>query len=558
MNASNEEPQVRQSSRLVSECIAVCGLLLLAALLRFWNIQNLGIFTIDEGRYTLDALAKLRELEVWTTVFAGKWGELTGGPPFLLSETLPELHAAMARNTVFFSKGLAAYLSGAFMLLTGYTTWTGNLLEAVCGVLTVAALYGWVRRLLGVRAALFAAAILTFSVYHGYFARNAYPQALPGLLLMGSLWLHTEFVLRKRLRWAFAAGLVWGLGFWASYQLTLLVPAMAVAHGAACLAAHPPRKALHLAVCGGLLWLAGHALAVAIAEAASYPTMLLFRQEGLLYPHRTFLQLQLPRVRTFVDLPADLTGLVYFPYLLWRAEGWGIAVLAGFALFMGGRFMIWQRRLPRGAILLALSYFVPLTLLPYLLTGTRGMWNSRPYMLLLPMGAALIAMAFAAAWRHGISKAMRAGAVLALTAYALTALQGQAQLLQMCSAYPEVMAWLSRQEEPAACASYGTLLASYLTEAGLEGGSYESLKGGGNLPPYFIEDASQLHYQQIPGNTDALPAGAVFVAAFHQTISPVFLAMEGVPRFGRPLEGIRYIAGLDPAACGRIIVYRMP
>jgi hypothetical protein len=167
-------------------------------------------------------------------------------------------------------------------------------------------------------------------------------------------------------------------------------------------------------------------------------------------------------------------------------------------------------------------------------------------------------MALAWAIESKRSRGWRIAGLLAFGAYAATAFLGQTELLRMRSGYPQVMAGLERQKDPAACASYGTLLTAYLVEAKLEGGSYEALKDSGALPPYFVEDASQLHYKQIPGAFVARPPDSEDVRRFAQGIGSIFLAMEGVPRFGPPLKGIRYIASLDENRCAQIVVYRLP
>ena len=102
------------------------AILLFASLIRFWNISHTAIYSVDEGRYLLDADAKRTELGVWAAIAAGKWREMAHGEPFYLADLLPRAAAELSRCAPFLPKVLFSWLVGLVMCATGFAVWAGN------------------------------------------------------------------------------------------------------------------------------------------------------------------------------------------------------------------------------------------------------------------------------------------------------------------------------------------------------------------------------------------------------------------------------------------------
>ena len=126
-----------------------------------------------------------------------------------------------------------AYLLGAWALLAGDSTLALRLLSAVLGVATAGLFYLLVRRLLGVRPALFASAMLALSLWHLQFSRLILP-TMPMLcaalgaasLIAAALDEARNGVRRKTL--AAGAGLAVGLTPYIDSSFPILIVAVAL------------------------------------------------------------------------------------------------------------------------------------------------------------------------------------------------------------------------------------------------------------------------------------------------------------------------------------------
>ena len=321
------------------------GILVVAAAFRFYGLAKTGILSIDEGRYFLDGLSKYIELRGCFDMVRGKVAELRGGPEFLLSDYLPGFSHDLREVHPFSPKLGFNYLTALVMACLGVCVHAGNIVEALSGVLMVAVLFALVRSLHGTRAGLISAAILALSSYHIYFSRNAYPQSSSVLLLLVALWIHLNWGQAGRRTDAGGmgrlalCGVFAGLSLWVNYQAAGAMPCLCLVHLAACLGAGSRAVQVKAFVLGGLAIAAGFMAVMLAAEAASYPMLLLFRSQGMPYPHATFFELLWPRVAAQSSVPLGSTGLLLFPYFLYVIEG----PIEAF----GGRHCACRRRVPR-------------------------------------------------------------------------------------------------------------------------------------------------------------------------------------------------------------------
>ncbi len=537
----------------------LAAILLVAAALRFYAIRHTGMYSIDEGRYLLDALAKSHELRGWAGIFMGKAGEAFGGREFLLSEYVPRMAATLETYGVFWPKTLFYYCAGGIMCFTGFTTWAGNATEAAFGLLSVAVFFFWMRRIAGPRAGLIAAAIMAISCFHVYQSRNSYPQCLPGCFALMAMACHARWSEeRKSYGWLLAGGFSLGMAFWASYQATVVLPGLLITHALLCARETGWRRCIGLCLGGWTALGVGFLLAVAVAEASTYPSILLFRSQGLTYPHRTFLQMQWPRVTFHTSIHSHWSGLVIFPYLFWRFEGWGAAgMAAGLGVLSAALGLMGAFQRGPGAYR-RWSYLLPGLLATYWVIAVKGMPAARPYIFLLPYWAGLFAVAVDAAWHTHAKRQsfVRAVLVALLAAGACSTLWNIREVLSIRSAYPEALAYVKSQGETRVCGVYPALLTCYAMEAGVEADDLNMEIATGETPPRFLAaDSTRLHFGEYPDDLPMLPENAQPVRAFKQSFGRILLEAEYLPPFASPLQGIAYVRALELERARRIPVY---
>ncbi len=126
-----------------------------------------------------------------------------------------------------------AYLLGAWSLVAGDSTLTLRILPAALGVATIAQFYLLTRRLLGVRPALFASAMLALSIWHLQFSRLILPTTLMLAALLAAATLLTASLDETRngghrRSLAIAAGLVVGLTPYIDSSFPILLAAVAL------------------------------------------------------------------------------------------------------------------------------------------------------------------------------------------------------------------------------------------------------------------------------------------------------------------------------------------
>ena len=546
--------------------VLVILILTVSAAPRFAGLEKPGILGVDDGRYFLDGLSKLYEVKMAVSLFKGKWSEVTGNGSFLLADFVPEAADSLAREHPFAPKQGFAYLTALVMVWTGPWVSATCLVEAVAGVLLVAALIGFVRSIRDWQTGLLAGALLAGSGYSVYFARNAYPQSAAALLFLLALWAHARATRREhdlsRHRPSgllFLCGLLAGLSFWVNYQVAGALPALAVAHGLACCRRDNAKNALTHFAAGAAFMTAGFLAVIAFAEAVTYPWILLFRSQGLSYPHATFLELLWPRLISQTGVPANPSGLLLFPFFYTLLEGYAAGMVAVVLLSAGGAVALRNRSCPDGGkrFQTIVYLFVPF-IMTVLVFSLKTMQGARTFTFALPFFMALLAMAVVALWRRSARSrvAVRSSVVALLLVWTASNLVHIREILAIRSAYPQFISYLEDSKERGACAAWSSVLESYLIQNGLEGGSlYRYLGEGRTPPPIYTSDWQELYERRYPDEAVALPVGAAPIAKFDHTIGRIFLEIEAFPSYGNTVDNIRFVRNLDLERARKLLVY---
>lgn len=188
------------------EIIIIVGLVVFAAVLRFWNLSSLGLTHFDEGSYAMTGR--------WIATFGKEgWIYQSGHAP-----------------------GLFPTLIGFFFLVFGVTDYVAIAVSAVAGSLTVGLTYYvgkvWFNRTVGIIAALF----LATTEYHLIYSRLALTDALFALFFWGAMACFFQGLRTTRRSWFVIGGLITGLcwntkyhgffplvivGLWLSSQMIL-------------------------------------------------------------------------------------------------------------------------------------------------------------------------------------------------------------------------------------------------------------------------------------------------------------------------------------------------
>ncbi|HOE67617.1 MAG TPA: glycosyltransferase family 39 protein [Candidatus Hydrogenedentes bacterium] len=547
-------------------------ILIAAGALRFWGLPQQGILAVDEGRYVLDAISKYEEVRIYGDLFRARQAERSGGPGFELSKALPMAEAKLREHAPFSPKLLYSYLTAAVMIAMGFKVWACNVVEAVSGLLMILATWAFVRSLAGERAGLVAAGVLAASAYHVYYSRNGYPQTACALFVLMAVLVHWrgERVARAtsdrdRVRLVRDihngfAGVLAGLSFWVNYQSAGALPLLAAIHLLMSARGGSAIEKLGRFVRGGVAMALGFATVIVVAEIVSYPAILLFRIQGLQYPHGTFLELLAPRFTAQTHVGYNASGLLLFPYFLCLFEG---GIWCGTALFLGmAAAVLWKKdREAEGSAAgnyERLVYFAAAAFVPWIIFSVKTMQGARMFLYLLPFVAAWIGVAVSTIWtvRSPRRRARRAATAALLALGACSSLYHVREILAMRSAYPEVIRYAREHQHAPVYAAWSAVLESYLHDSGLNGGALEV--GAANdvsTPQLYVSDWQELYYGNYPDQPNPFGKEVKPVAEFEHDFGRIFLETEAFPSYGRTWHSIRWVRGLDLGRARKLLVY---
>ncbi len=550
----------------------VWGVLALALLvgigLRVWRLDEAGILSVDEGRYYLDALSKYNEGRVYGEMVDAALAERRGGAPFLLEQALPKAYETLGALHPFSPKLLYNYLAAGVMALRGPSIEASTYIEALFGILMLPAVFLFVRRLAGSGPAALATLFMSVSAYHLYYSRNAYPQTAAAFFVVLAALAHLRGEQHARAAGTSArdatrgiaahcaaAGVFAGLSFWMNYQCAGALPALALVH----LLMRPGegwRRGLARFLYGGTTMAVGFFAVIVLAEAVTYPGILLFRMQHLAYPHNTFLELLFPRLSMQTGVGINWAGMLVYPYFEWLFEG-SVGVIALVALIASAKWWLMQDVLQRrGGV--AVAYLWALFMVPWFVFSVKTMQGARMFIYVLPVIAAAAGMGAYALWtRPGRGRtAWRVAAVALVVALIGSNLWKDAEILRTRSAYPQLIAFLKAQGEPGATAGWSAVLESYLRQNGLTGGALGPYLDRGEEPPrYFVSDWQELYDGRYPDESGLLPSAAQPVAVFEHEFGPIFLQTEAFPSFGWTPWSLRWTRGLDLSRARKLLVY---
>ncbi|NUM52390.1 MAG: glycosyltransferase family 39 protein [Candidatus Hydrogenedentes bacterium] len=547
--------------------VTLAILLALAAYLRFYRLPDQGILGVDEGRYVLDALSARAELNVYAGLVRGKFGEMTGGAEFSLPAFLAQAHAGLSEQHPFAPKPGFACASAIAMKLTGNVIGACSYVEAVCGVLSVMIVFGFVRDLRNARSALIACALLAVSSYHIYFSRNAYPQCSAGALLLLGVWCHYRWFRTHqnmdrptRWPWLVLSGVLFGLSFWFNYQIAGAFPAVALVHVLACAQTANVKTVARAFMGGSLVMLIGFVSVIAVAEAWTYPIIVLYRSYGLVYPHATFLELLAPRLIGQSGVEWNASGWPLLAYFISVTDGslyataiaLPIAAACAHALYVSAR-----RRNVRAVAHPAITYGVVPFAVIWAVFSFKTMQGARTFTSALPFLFAVTAISIDYALR--VTARAPRYALVPAAGCALAGLFFQYpgrlhEVLTIRSAYPRVVQFAREQQPPSACAAWSAVLEAYGAAYGVETRSIYA-DSGEPTPPIFVSDWQELYNRRAPDFPFGLAPGAVPLASYKHEFGRVFLSIEAFPSFGNTWENIAWTQQLDVDANRKLLVY---
>jgi hypothetical protein len=541
-------------------------ILIVAAVPRCAGLAASGIFGVDDGRYFLDGLSKVYEIETATRLFEEKWVEVRGGESFLLAEFVPEAAETLSKEHPFAPKQGFAYLTAMVMVWTGPWVSATCLVEAIAGVLLVAALIGFVGTIRDWPTGLLAGAMLAVSGYSVYFARNAYPQSAAALLFLLAVWAlaladrpQQSLAVWRPLGLPFASGMLAGLSFWVNYQAAGAIPALAVVHALRCCNQGGVAGTAKRFVSGGILITAGFLAVMVFAEAITYPWIVLFRSQGMEYPHGTFFELLWPRLTSQAGAPVNPSGLLLFPFFYGLLEGYPAAIAATIVLCASGVVALRNRAsVDKGKMFQTVVYLIVPFIVPLLIFSLKTMQGARTFTFALPFFLALLAIAVVALWRQPTRYPVAARSIVAvlLAIWTVSNLVHIRETVATRSAYAQLMTYLDETYRDGACAAWSSVLESYLIQEGREGGSiYQYIGEGRTPPPLYVSDWQELYESRYPDEAIALPLGAKPIAEFDHAFGRVFLEVEAFPSYGNTIGNIRFVRNLELDRARKLLVY---
>lgn len=314
-------------------------------------------------------------------------------------------------------------------------------------------------------------------------------------------------------------------------------------------------KAFGRFVFGGFAIAAGFAVVLAVAEAATYPMIMLFRSQGLTYPQATFFEVLWPRFTGQASVPLNAAGLVLFPYFMGLFHGWLGAAALAILICVG--LLAAYRRFPDRRAVIALYCGVAF-LVPFVLFSLKTMQGARTFTYALPFFAALTGVAVVSAWSvEGRWRTSLRGVVVAACAVFLGA-NGFAlwEVRSIRSAYPEFIEFVRQQGDPRSSAAWSSTLRCYALDAGMEGGDLYRYLGQDETPPrWFVNDWQEFYGGRYPDEPIALDVGATPTHEFSHAFGRIFLEVEALPSHGDTFENLRWVRGLDLERSRRLLVY---
>jgi hypothetical protein len=536
--------------------------------LRFDGLPQAGIFGVDDGRYILDGLAKANEMEFALDLLHAKRAELKGGPELLLAEAVPAAANHLADPHPFSPKLGYAYAIAA-VLLNDFTVSAGNYVEAFFGTVLILITFGYVRYVHNAYSALAAAAFIALSAYCVYFSRNTYPQCISACFVVAAIWLHAAWLRREAgMMWLFIVGVFAGLSFWTNYQATAALPLIAIVHACICVRR---KQGVRTFVLGGVAIAAGFAFLLIGTEALSYPMILLFRSQGIIYPQATFFEVLWPRLTGQTAEPFNASGLVLFPYFFGLFHGW--AGTAAIALILGAGIITATKQptispplegedggggASTRSITLTTLYFGIAFAVPFALFSLKTMQGARMFMYALPFFAALFGVAATHVWSANTSyrQFVRTGMGFAIAIALISNAIALHEIRAVRSVFPEVIAFVEQQDEPRLSAAWSSTVRSYAIEAELDGDSLYRYLGNNEKPPrWFVNDWQELYDRRYPDEPIALAEVATPSHTFDHQFDRIFIEVEALPSHGNTFENLRWVRNLDHDRVRKVLIY---
>jgi Dolichyl-phosphate-mannose-protein mannosyltransferase len=496
--------------RLRASVHPLLGVLVVAAVLRFWQLSAMPILYFDSGAYLGEgrflASAAERAADAWLH-------PVQGAPANPLSRVVQGVATGTAGHPPDLAKPGHVILLGLAMLVLGPTTLAAASVPALAGLGTVAATYalgraGWDRRV-----GIVAAFLLAVSAEHLVYSREPLVESTGLFFSTLASVAYLQQIIHPR-GGSFAGLVVVGLLFGASFACNNRLSFLPVSLGTVELVLWRDRGWRHWRSClprvaaltGGFL------LPLVTIEGAFLAAQAMGRAFGanpgfLDYAHQfaNFVRMNPPSRARFDQWPTFFADLGLMD---------GVTVLVLF--LVGIVVLVLRSSWPRPNVLLATSLLLPLVLFSVYSSGEVRMRN---FSSALPW--AMLAAAHGLWWIAEHVPKPRAAAATALVLVGLLALPRDLAIVSAPSAVPALLATLQRESIDHVASTNGPVLSYYVGED----------HTNARLAPAFINTEADLrqiaaNYPFIEVDMQAYWTPGPATAAADQT-TPVFQESHG-------------------------------
>ncbi len=428
--------------------ILLAAILLLGAFLRVYRVTELEPGIWDEGCYLLEArFLSTFTRAVWRSGETFLEEKRTKRDLWKRDAQFQRIREETRGEPPRYGRILHDTLAAAADLLVGERPWTGDLVNALFGTLTILWVFYLGRLMYDDRIGLYAALIFSVMGYHVHYSRSWLAEADTLFFIVPAFAFYYRSRLRKDRGNLTAAGLFLGTGFTAHNRcivilaLIILLEILFSRGGGT-----EERREAKSRV---LLLLACFLLPSVLWESFYHVVLLAFRRLAVVMTTPTYLEQVLhgfwhSLLWGYISQRFPPAGFLTFPYLYLHMDG-----LAAFLLLLAGLFVAWRRRGLADKVLGAWFLF------PFVLYSTTSAGLTRFFSMILPPAAVLSAATFfpgpsPRAHRSRGNSLAALGPPLVLLVVAATAVRVDwTRVIPPATGYGKAMAFLDRKD-PAA------------------------------------------------------------------------------------------------------------
>lgn len=330
---------------------AITTLLLLAILgcgsaLRLYKISDIGPFIADEADYNLEAkyIYSLTR-GIYRSLKLKVSEARTSEDLWRLEEQRAAVNSQMMGRSPWYARPGQIVIMAATMAVLGPEPYTGPLVSAVAGILTLLLVFFFARSAYGTVAGLLAAAILAFSGIHVTYCRTGLTESLNTLIVITALFLYTMSRAHHSTRakaLLSVTGLLLGAGFIVHYRTALIIALIVILE---IFRSRGERNEGRTDKIKRLMALTGFAaIPVLLWELPYYLAVLALHRLEIIPPFLTYFEQLLVHIffvaHTNLASTAkvfDFSNFLTYPYLFWKLEGAAMTAIIPAALTLALR-----------------------------------------------------------------------------------------------------------------------------------------------------------------------------------------------------------------------------